>query len=55
MLQNDCCPIHVASQGKPEIVQLLLDHKCDVNVRDNVSLDGFYTNMMSEHLFLNTN
>ncbi|XP_052227446.1 putative ankyrin repeat protein RF_0381 [Dreissena polymorpha] len=32
---NDCCPIHVASQGKPEIVQLLLDHKCDVNVRDN--------------------
>lgn len=32
---NDCCPIHVASQGKLEIVQLLLEYKCDVNVRDN--------------------
>lgn len=32
---NDCSPIHVASQGKPEIVQLLLEHKCDVNVKDN--------------------
>ncbi|XP_045165033.2 ankyrin repeat and sterile alpha motif domain-containing protein 1B-like [Mercenaria mercenaria] len=32
---NDCCPIHVASQGKPDIVQLLLQHKCNVNVRDN--------------------
>ncbi|KAL4226275.1 hypothetical protein ACF0H5_014259 [Mactra antiquata] len=32
---NECCPIHVASQGKPEIVKMLLDHNCDVNVRDN--------------------
>lgn len=32
---NDCSPIHVASQGKPEIVQLLLEHKSDVNVKDN--------------------
>ncbi|XP_060568285.1 ankyrin repeat and sterile alpha motif domain-containing protein 1B-like [Ruditapes philippinarum] len=32
---NDCCPIHVASQGKPDIVKLLLEHKCNVNVRDN--------------------
>ena len=38
MFQNDCSPIHVASQGKPEIVQLLLEHKCDVNVKDNVSI-----------------
>ena len=37
LLQNDCSPIHVASQGKPEIVQLLLEYKCDVNVKDNVS------------------
>lgn len=31
---HDCCPIHVASQGKPEIVQMLLDAKCNVNVKD---------------------
>ncbi|XP_052779354.1 poly [ADP-ribose] polymerase tankyrase-2-like [Mya arenaria] len=31
---NDCSPIHVASQGKPDIVQLLLENKCDVNVKD---------------------
>jgi len=31
---NDCCPIHTASQGKKEIVELLLQHKCDVNVKD---------------------
>ncbi|XP_021355949.1 tankyrase-2-like [Mizuhopecten yessoensis] len=32
---HDCCPIHVASQGKPTIVQMLLDAKCNVNVKDN--------------------
>lgn len=32
---NDCSPIHTASQGKPAIVQLLLEYKCDVNVKDN--------------------
>ncbi|XP_064597526.1 ankyrin repeat domain-containing protein 6-like [Liolophura sinensis] len=32
---HDCCAIHVASQGKPEIVQMLLDVGCDVNVRDD--------------------
>ncbi|KAK3088450.1 hypothetical protein FSP39_019357 [Pinctada imbricata] len=31
---HDCCPIHVASQGKPAIVKLLLEAKCDVNVTD---------------------
>ncbi|XP_050410829.2 ankyrin repeat domain-containing protein 6 [Patella vulgata] len=31
---HDCCPIHVASQGKPEIVRLLLEQNCDVNVTD---------------------
>ena len=37
LFQNDCSPIHTASQGKPAIVQLLLEYKCDVNVKDNVS------------------
>ncbi|XP_033726929.1 poly [ADP-ribose] polymerase tankyrase-2-like [Pecten maximus] len=32
---HDCCPIHVASQGKPAIVQMLLDANCNVNVKDN--------------------
>lgn len=36
-LQHDCCPIHVASQGKPEVVKLLIEAKCDVNVKDSVS------------------
>ncbi|KAK6167385.1 hypothetical protein SNE40_021425 [Patella caerulea] len=31
---HDCCPIHVASQGKPEIVRLLLEQNCNVNVTD---------------------
>lgn len=32
---HDCCPIHVASQGKPEVVKLLIEAKCDVNVKDS--------------------
>lgn len=32
---HDCCPIHVASQGKPEIVKMLLDAGAQVNVKDN--------------------
>ncbi|XP_069105647.1 ankyrin repeat domain-containing protein 6-like [Argopecten irradians] len=32
---HDCCPIHVASQGKPTIVQMLLEANCNVNVKDN--------------------
>uniref|UniRef100_K1RLA6 Ankyrin-3 n=1 Tax=Magallana gigas TaxID=29159 RepID=K1RLA6_MAGGI len=31
---HDCCPIHVASQGKPEIVRMLLDKGANVNVKD---------------------
>ncbi|XP_063406989.1 ankyrin repeat, SAM and basic leucine zipper domain-containing protein 1-like [Mytilus trossulus] len=31
---HDCCPIHVASQGKTEIVRLLIEAKCNVNVQD---------------------
>ena len=37
LFQHNSCAIHVASQGKPEIVKLLLDAKCDVNVVDAVS------------------
>lgn len=32
---HDCCPIHVASQGKPEIVKMLIAANCNVNVQDN--------------------
>ena len=35
--QHNSCPIHVASQGKPEIVKLLIEADCDVNVLDDVS------------------
>ena len=38
-LQHDCCPIHVASQGKPDVVKLLIQAKCDVNVQDSVSVN----------------
>ncbi|KAK3602016.1 hypothetical protein CHS0354_027019 [Potamilus streckersoni] len=31
---HDSCPIHVASQGKPEIVKMLIDAKCNVCARD---------------------
>eukprot|EP00106_Octopus_bimaculoides_P017594 XP_014785036.1 PREDICTED: serine/threonine-protein phosphatase 6 regulatory ankyrin repeat subunit B-like [Octopus bimaculoides] len=32
---HDCCPIHVASQGKIEIVNMLLEAGSKVNVKDN--------------------
>ncbi|XP_036368253.1 ankyrin-3 isoform X1 [Octopus sinensis] len=32
---HDCCPIHVASQGKMEIVKMLLEAGSKVNVKDN--------------------
>lgn len=41
LLQHDSCAIHVASQGKKEIVQMLLDAGCKVNVRDDVSFVGW--------------
>ncbi|XP_055995316.1 ankyrin repeat and sterile alpha motif domain-containing protein 1B-like [Ostrea edulis] len=31
---HDCCPIHVASQGKPNIVRMLLEKGAKVNVKD---------------------
>lgn len=31
---HDCCPIHVASQGKPDIVRMLLEKGAKVNVKD---------------------
>ncbi|XP_074657109.1 uncharacterized protein LOC141910278 [Tubulanus polymorphus] len=31
---NKSCPIHVASQGKPEVVKLLIEAKCNINVKD---------------------
>lgn len=31
---HNCRPIHVASQGRLEIVKLLVEKKCDVNVKD---------------------
>ena len=36
LFQNDSCPIHVASQGKPDIVDLLIANNCDVNAKDGV-------------------
>ena len=36
-LQGQSYPIHIAAQGKPDIVKLLINAKCDVNVRDHVS------------------
>lgn len=32
---HDCCPIHVASQGKQEIVKMLIEAGSKVNVKDN--------------------
>ena len=34
-LQHNSCAIHVASQGKLEIVNMLLEHNCKVNVLDD--------------------
>ena len=39
--QHDCCPIHVASQGKPEIVRMLLDNGANINVKDVVSFSTY--------------
>ena len=35
-LQHSYTGIHVASQGKPEIVRMLIDANCNINVLDDV-------------------
>ena len=35
--QNKSCAIHVAAQGKEDVVKLLIESKCDVNAVDGVS------------------
>ena len=52
-LQHNCCPIHVASQGKLEIVEMLLAAKCDVNVRDDVSMTYYVIDffVLWRHIF----
>ena len=37
LLQHNSCAIHVASQGKKDIVQMLLNAGCNVNAADDVS------------------
>lgn len=39
---HDCCPIHVASQGKPDVVKLLIDAKCNVNVMDSRGMTALH-------------
>lgn len=46
---HDCCPIHVASQGKPEIVKMLIDAKCNVNVQDIRGLTPVHHAAMKGH------
>jgi len=36
-LQHNSCAIHVASQGKKDIVQMLLNAGCNINAADDVS------------------
>jgi len=36
-LQHNSCAIHVASQGKRDIVEMLLSAGCNVNAVDDVS------------------
>jgi len=37
LLQHNSCAIHVASQGKKDIVKMLLNAGCNVNAVDDVS------------------
>ncbi len=47
IFQHNSCAIHVASQGKKEIVQMLLDAKCEVNVKDDVSTLNIFSFYLS--------
>ena len=49
LLQHNSCAIHVASQGKNDIVQMLLDAGCNVNAVDDV---GFFTSYCYYSLLL---
>ena len=37
LLQHNSCAIHVASQGKKDIVEMLLSAGCNINAVDDVS------------------
>ncbi|KAK7464566.1 hypothetical protein BaRGS_00037876 [Batillaria attramentaria] len=47
---HDCCPIHVASQGKPDVVKLLIEAKCDVNVQDSRGMTALHHAAMKGEL-----
>ncbi|VDD83359.1 unnamed protein product [Mesocestoides corti] len=47
--QHDCCPIHAASQGKPEIVRILIEAKCNIDARDINENTALHHAAMSGH------
>ncbi|KAK7091540.1 protein phosphatase 1 regulatory subunit 12A-like [Littorina saxatilis] len=47
---HDCCPIHVASQGKPDVVKLLIEAKCNVNVQDSRGMTALHHAAMKGEL-----
>ncbi|VDN98627.1 unnamed protein product [Rodentolepis nana] len=47
---HDCCPLHAASQGKPEIVRLLIQAQCAVDARDINGNTALHHASMSGHL-----
>ncbi|KAM3182141.1 hypothetical protein ACTXT7_012987 [Hymenolepis weldensis] len=47
---HDCCPLHAASQGKPEIVRLLIEAQCAVDARDINGNTALHHASMSGHL-----
>jgi len=46
---HNSCPIHVASQGKKEIVKMLLDAKCKVDARDDRDNTALHHAAMKGH------
>jgi hypothetical protein len=40
IVQHNSSAIHAASQGKPEVVKLLIEANCRVNVQDDVSISS---------------